>query len=394
MKDRRISIFVTLVASIVAFGLLAFALQSAVSPLFISYDFIAYYTSAQLFLAQNNPYDKQLLLALQLALDQQGYQQGSALPAQMWYPPWFFPLTCWLFLFDLPAAATVWFLINILLLLSSIGILWKTLPGNKTIASRQLLGAICFYPIVPALLWGQIGPLLTFAISSFLWATERRKDSLAGLCLIPLSFKPHLFIPFGLVVLWWVWKEKRYRPLMTLTGGVLILASLCELWVPNVTSNWLSNSGNPPSILQTATLAGFFRAIEYQYTGEAREFPLILFPLLSVVGTLFYLKYSTAEINLTLLAPPILCISLAFAPYAHTHDQVILLVVHVFLLRLLAFTATPQGIGKTYYFFIFGAQVVPLFFRLIGMVSSPFYFWIPLLMLLLWMICIPKLKNY
>lgn len=389
MKVRKISTVVMFVILIVAFGLLAFALQSFTSHLLLSYDFIAYYTSAQLFLAKSNPYDKQLLLALQLALD----QKGPALPAQMWYPPWFFPLTSWVFLFDLPTSAAVWFLINILLILASVCVLWKTLPGDKAITARFLLGAICFYPILPALLWGQIGPLLTVGVSGFLWAAERRKDFLAGLCLVPLSLKPHLFIPFSLVVLWWIWKEKRFRPLVTLVGSVMILTIICELWVPNITSNWLSTSGTPPSLLQTATLAGFFRAMEYHYLGDAPEWPLIFSPLLGALGTLFYLKNPATEKNLTFLTPSILCLSLAFAPYAHTHDQVILLVVHVILLRLLAFAPLAQGVGKTYYFFILGTQAVPLFFRIIGMTSSPFYFWFPLLMLLLWLKCLPKLKN-
>ena len=179
-------------------------------------DFVAYWATGRLLLDGANPYDSGALLELQRAVGSRFVDAGVVRN-----PPWVLP-------FLLPFAAMpfvvgwyAWMIGQVLLVGISAAVLWKLFDGRARPAAAIVL-TFLFPPAVFVALGGQIGGLLLFGLTGFAWAIERRRDLLAGLFLGVLTLKPHLLLPFGVVVLLWMVRERRFVPVL----GALVFVGL------------------------------------------------------------------------------------------------------------------------------------------------------------------------
>jgi hypothetical protein len=96
-----------------------------------------------------------------------------------------------------------------------------------------------FPPALFVALGGQIAGILLLGLTGFTWAIMRRRDFLAGLFLALLTLKPHLLLPFGLAVVLWSVRERRYGTLIGAAVGVAAGSVLALLFQPEVFSQYL-----------------------------------------------------------------------------------------------------------------------------------------------------------
>jgi hypothetical protein len=107
-------------------------------------------------------------------------------------------------------------------LLLSIWLIWAM--SGKPDNGLQF-GAILFPPAIASLMAGQLGTFILLGIVLFLYFNDSR-PFLAGMALLPCAWKPHLLLPFALVLLLWILRQKAYN---ILSGFFVTLVASCLL---------------------------------------------------------------------------------------------------------------------------------------------------------------------
>ncbi len=222
-SKKALSVAVNLaVASIcgLSFGFtaLGFFISMLSGPVIGSRDFVVYWATGQQLAHHANPYDRDALLRI---------ERGAGLPAKigpmyMRNPPPTLLLAYPLGFLGLHAAAIVWSLFLLFCLLISVYILWKML--GKRAGIRYWLG-LSFGPALVCLLNGQTSLFALLGLVIFL-RLHRTHPFLAGLSLWLCTMKPHLFLPFGVVLIAWTIVTKSYRLAL---GAALSIA--VSFWV-------------------------------------------------------------------------------------------------------------------------------------------------------------------
>jgi alpha-1,2-mannosyltransferase len=114
------------------------------------------------------------------------------------YPPWYALSTIWVALLPVDMAARVWFGLNMLMLVGSIGILTRGQPAVRR--ALMFLGGIFWIPTLGSLLVGQYGFPVLLGAALMVYALWAEKPILVALAAILLTFKPHLGLAILLVV--------------------------------------------------------------------------------------------------------------------------------------------------------------------------------------------------
>jgi hypothetical protein len=105
-------------------------------------------------------------------------------------------------------------------------------PDNRL----HLLG-YCFAPLMECLKAGQLGIFLLLGIVLFL-SLVKKHPFLAGAALLPCALKPHLFLPYALVLLLWVVVRKSYSILAGFSVTLLGSCALTLWFDPHVWSQY------------------------------------------------------------------------------------------------------------------------------------------------------------
>ena len=165
-----------------------------------------------------NPYDVEAMTRL---------ERGAGLPpvyviCYMRNPPWALPMVLPLGFMGMPAGTLAWSLLLLALLLISVRILWKMHGSPKNYL--HWIG-LSFAPALVCLIAGQTALFALLGLVLFL-RLHRTRPFLAGTSLWLCALKPHLFLPFGIVLLAWIVVSRSYR---ILAGAALALAASCAL---------------------------------------------------------------------------------------------------------------------------------------------------------------------
>jgi hypothetical protein len=180
-------------------------------------DFIEYWAAGQQLTHGENPYDATAILRLERAVGLEGNQ-----PKVTFSPPVAFFLSLPLGYVSPKTGLILWLLVLSACLSASIWILWM-MHGRPD--SGLHLCAYLFAPAVACLLAGQLGIFLLLGIVLFLYFHESW-PFLAGAVLLPCALKPHLFLPFSIVLLLWMVSRQAYR---ILAGFLAVLLASCAL---------------------------------------------------------------------------------------------------------------------------------------------------------------------
>lgn len=180
-----------------------------------SRDFIVYWATGQQLVHHADPYDPHLLGILEHSA---GLTRAGTF--YMRNPPWSLPFTLPLGFLPARVASLPWSLLLLALFILSIRELVKMfgLSGNRL----EILG-YCFPPALICVIMGQTSMFLLVGLVGFL-RLHRSRPFWAGACLWLCTFKPHVFVPFGLVLLVWIFVTRTYR---VLAGGLAAMAASC-----------------------------------------------------------------------------------------------------------------------------------------------------------------------
>jgi len=167
-------------------------------------DFVEYWAAGSLLAHHANPYDSGAILRLERTV-------GFNLPAQiMANPPWTLPLVLPLGFLSPRAGYLLWMLSSLACLVASVRIVWA-MHGCPT-TQWNILG-YTFAPALLCLLAGQVTVYVLFGLVLFLrW--HRSRPFAAGVSLWLCLLKPHLFLPFGIVLLVWAIITQSYKLLL------------------------------------------------------------------------------------------------------------------------------------------------------------------------------------
>jgi len=196
------------------FTALGFFISNLAGSVVGSRDFVVYWATGQQLAHHANPYDKDALLHIERAAglpDRYG-------PMYMRNPPPTLLLAYPLGFLGLHAASAVWSFALLLCLLGSVYLLWQM--HGKPGGHRHWLG-YTFGPAMVCLLNGQTSLFALLGLVVFL-RLHRTRPFLAGVSMWLCTLKPHLFVPFGLVLLAWVVVTRNYR---LVTGSALAIAA-------------------------------------------------------------------------------------------------------------------------------------------------------------------------
>ena len=209
------------------------ALFLCVVPLTCSFtgsrDFVVFWATGQQLVHHGDPYDAGAMRRIELS---------AGLPPKypvlfMRNPPWALPLVSPLGLVGVRIGALLWSLALLGCLLVSVRILWD-LAGRPENQFHWL--GYSFGPALLCLFVGQTSLFALLGLALFLRFHDTR-PFVAGASLWLCALKPHLFLPFGLVLVVWVFATRSYK---LLAGAVLAMSASCGiLWLLDP-SSWIS----------------------------------------------------------------------------------------------------------------------------------------------------------
>ncbi len=181
-------------------------------------DYIFYWATAQQLTHHANPYDGAAITRI---------ERSTGLPSSykigfMRNPPWALPLVYPLGFLSARVGWLFWSAMLIACLAASVRLLWILYgrPGN----SRYLLG-LTFAPALLCMIYGQTSLFALPGLVLFL-RLHRTRPFLAGVSLWLCALKPHLFLPFGVILLLWVLVSRSYK---LAAGAAASMAASCVI---------------------------------------------------------------------------------------------------------------------------------------------------------------------
>ena len=168
-------------------------------------DFITYWATGRQLAHHGNPYDAAAVSSIERDA---GFHGGASY--YMRNAPWALPLALPLGYVGAQAAALPWSLVMLGLLIASARMLWTAFGGTGT---RLDWIGYCFPPALFCVMLGQTSIFLLLGLALFLRLHKTRPFA-AGAALWFCTLKPHLFLPFVLVLLVWIAVSRSYRILL------------------------------------------------------------------------------------------------------------------------------------------------------------------------------------
>jgi hypothetical protein len=227
-------------ASIVAAGLcfvLAIYIAGLSDKNAAERDFISYWAAGQQLVHGANPYDLQAVRKMELAA---GREPEKPL-LTMRNPPVGLFVALPLGLVSPKTGLIIWLLVLLGVLSLAIFMIWilHGRPDNRI----HLLGYM-FAPCVACLMAAQFGIFLLIGVVLFLYF-YRSRPFIAGFALLLCALKPHLFLPFGLVLIAWSVSRRSYGILAGFASSLLASCAFAYWLDPHAWSQYsaMMNAG-------------------------------------------------------------------------------------------------------------------------------------------------------
>jgi len=277
-------------------------------------DFVEYWAAGLQLAHHANPYDAQALLAIEHSA---GFPPD--IPVMLVRnPPFVLPLLAPLGYLSPLAAELIWCSFLLILLLASVWML-RRLHGRSGSAADLL--ALFFAPALCSLLTGQISMLMLAGVTLFLYF-HRDKPMLAGAGLALCIVKPHLLLPFALVLLIWIVDRKRYRILLGTGLMLAIAAAIAYLLDPHAWAECAALARE--SRAETVVLPCLSYMLRQKLAPGAMWLQYLLPALGSLWAVAYYRRHRAAWDWMTHGAL-LTIVSLTIAPYSWFTDQVMLI---------------------------------------------------------------------
>jgi hypothetical protein len=283
-----------------------------------SRDFVEYWTSGQLLAHHENPYDENAILKIERSVG--GYPSDLP-PLIMWNPPPALLLVLPLGFVGSRAAILVWSLLLLVSLFASVRMVW--IMHGRPNKLLNLLG-YSFAPALVCILAGQISIFVLLGLVLFLYL-HRSRPFFAGVSLWLCLLKPHLFLPFGVVLFVWAITTRSYK----LLGGVAVAFGFSSvvvwLWDPSAWLHYrhMMNTVSTDRMQQEIIpcLSIILRWTISRKTMWLQYLP----PTFACVWALVYFRRRRDDWDWMEHGSLLMLVSVLFAPYTWLLDQAILI---------------------------------------------------------------------
>jgi hypothetical protein len=317
-------------------------------------DFIEYWASGRLLVHHADPYSPSGVFALEHT---HGFASNH--PLIMLNPPWTMFLVTPLGFANLRVGLFFWILATFGCILVSVRLL--------DVASKKGPLALIFAPTIACLCSGQSSPVLLLGFSLFLHF-HRSRPFLAGVSLLLMAIKPHLFLVFWAVLL----ADCIYRrKLSILAGGAtgLAAATACTMcFDPHVWSHYLA-------MLRATTLqhAPFPTAsMLFRILLDPGAFWLLFVPsAVAVIWALWYYASRRDIWDWRVHGMLLMLVTVTVSPYGFISDGIILLPSIAFVLSY------PQRGKYSGWILLIANSLALLVMAAVHSLSSPALAWFP-----------------
>lgn len=322
-----------------------------------SHDFVEYWASGQLLIHHANPYDAAALEKLEHSA---GFPDGAP-TLIMGNPPSAMLLVLPLGMVNAIPGEWLWLMLQLASLAASVHLVRQTLGLPRGPLQLLVFG---FAPVLSCLLAGQISVFLLLGLVLFLrWHKSRPFFSGAALWLCLL--KPHLFLPFGVVLLLWIVKQRRYRTLAGVGASLGISSAIATAMDLHIWTQYRSMMGEERiDRLGLPCISTMLRQVMYPHTFWVQALPAAL----GCTWAVYYFMRRHGEWDWLEHGSILILVSILVAPYSWFMDQAILIPA---LLLGLSSTRSRTWIAVLA---LMSAVIEIAAFRGI-MLLSPFYLW-------------------
>lgn len=192
-------------------------------------DYISYWAAGQQLIHGGNPYDANQIFEMERSAG-----RDRTNPIIMRNAPLGLFLTIPLGGVTPKIGYMIWALLSLCSWLLSVHLVW--IMNGRRDSAVQFIGYL-FVPALACFLLGQSSLFVLLGLTLFLYFHITR-PTLAGAALLFCALKPHLFLPFGVALLAWIFARKAYR---VLAGAVFAMGIACALplvWNPSIYSQY------------------------------------------------------------------------------------------------------------------------------------------------------------
>lgn len=294
-------------------------------------DFTQYFSAAELWWNGSNPYDPMLLFHVE-----QEVNPSLTEVIRMWNPPFIFPLIALFPLLPFHHAATLWFVLSILIFLIATNVVLHWHPHETNLVRPGLrtggLLVFTFLPLYTCLQFGQISPLFLSGVILYLrhlrFPSRKYSAVVAGLGLTLTVIKPHLFLFLYLFEGFRSLRTQCWRVLQVFTLSVITLSAISIVILPDVWLYYWQALQEPPIYFHSASLGSWL-----QYVMGSQSSLLQLTPMLIglCAGLPWLFKLDSKQSGTYEYALLALSYSLALAPYGWSFDFCVLLPAYVWV---------------------------------------------------------------
>jgi len=187
-------------------------------------DYVVYWASGQQAVRHANPYDSEALLRIERSA---GFPAGKQ-TMYMRNPPWALPLVYPLGFIGSRAGWMLWSTALLGCLIASVHMVW-VMHGRPR--NRRVLLGYSFAPALICVIYGQTSLFPLIGLVLFL-RLHRAHPLLAGMSLWLCALKPHLFLPFGIVLIAWVVVTRSYKIAGGAAGALAASSAIAYLIDP------------------------------------------------------------------------------------------------------------------------------------------------------------------
>lgn len=369
-----------LVLALMASLCFAHVVQSKIYPSTVrigTIDFVAYWTAYQLYEdPELDPYDTEMLLHAQRQLG-----ADYEAPQVVWNLPLLFPLLAPVLHLPFDTAVTVWFGLNCFFVFLISLLTWKTVTDAPVRPIACILAGAISFPVAQNIYFGQLSLFITLGVVLCFWSIKYEKDWLAGIALVPLTLKPHMAYLVIPVLGLWIIHRKRWWVMISFGIAVAILTGIMLIQSPSIVHDRIHMPENPVMWKSATPVVAIGEIIHYA-TGAYPLWPLIVIPLIGMIGVLFHLRFGKAVRWETHL-PWLICLSLVTAPFGWVFDHSIGMIAQVGLLALVFAHRAPLQAKLELIGWLALLQACAFALPLFG-VQQHHFFWYPIALLCVW----------
>jgi uncharacterized protein len=345
----------TLMFSLTALGILGSLLGKNAAG---TRDFVEYWASGKQLAQRADPYDVNALTQIERSV---GFPKEVP-TLVMANPPSGLLLVYPLGFLNATAAELLWLLMLLLSLVISVRIVWRLHGSPKSLVH---LLAYSFAPALSCILSGQVTLFILLGLALFL-RFHQSSPFFAGVALWLCMLKPHLFVPFGLVLILWAIRTRGYKVLAGVSISLIVSTLVVMLIDPHVWAQYLQMMKTARvDRLAIPCVSVILRRWVTPHTVWIQCLPVAL----GCVWAVSYFLKHREKWNWVEHGSPIMLVSVLLAPYTWFMDQAILIpaIMHgayvnrsrtLFCVLALASAVVEVGIFKD-----------------ISLLHSPFYLW-------------------